>query len=868
MQMLAIMAAHSKTVILMASNPLSFFKLQKEIRNQYDATLKSTKALFEESENRRRVLQYNEFRRSADIEERTILYECYWGRGMVDNPLAIFKYLYNHSEFEDYRHVWCVESLEEYRSTIDKYANWNRVSFVEVGSSEYLRVLATAKYLINNVTFPAYFNKRPEQVYVNTWHGTPMKSMGYEAENGNTETANTIRNFLHADYLVSANTIMTDMYLRSYKLAGLLPGTVIEAGYPRNDILHSSNKAAAAAALEAQGVHIDSGKTVILYAPTWRQGTYSKAVANGEELLAIKRFLEHNLGTNEYQVLIKPHQFVYRAVKDNEKYRSAFIPSSIDANELLAAVDILISDYSSIFLDYMVTGRPILFYITDAEHYVEERGLAYSLDELPGPYTDDMNQIVEYVRDINEVKDLYQANYKALGDVICANEDGLATQRVVECVFRNDLEQTRCLVDSHEKKRLLISIGALNENGISHAFISLLRVIDYSEWDVTAYVIVKPHDAEMKRKVDEDIDAHVRVLMRVGFLADTPEEYAMRLVLGSNGFWKTNWMKNYPYHTLENEFNRLFGFAQFDYIIDFCGYSRLDSLMLLQGHAQKKSIWLHNDMLSDMNKVVLGEKPNEDNVGFVTALYPRYDHLVSCSKSVMEVNRANFATNETYCKYTYAKNVFDKVRLEKSLKEETVFTHDGRAFLVTQTEGQSDVVQRITFLELPQQDEISFITIGRFSSEKNHEALIRAFSAFKKQYENARLYIVGVGALFDEMSDLVDELGLVGSVNLTGQLGNPFPLMKRCGCFILPSLHEGQPVVLLEARACGLPIIVANFSTVSDSLFPQGQLLIEPTIEGIYNGMVAFAHGEIPIAPFDIDAYNAEAYQEFIQAIQ
>lgn len=92
--------------------------------------------------------------------------------------------------------------------------------------------------------------------------------------------------------------------------------------------------------------------------------------------------------------------------------------------------------------------------------------------------------------------------------------------------------------------------------------------------------------------------------------------------------------------------------------------------------------------------------------------------------------------------------------------------------------------------------------------------------------------------------------------------------MKRCDCFILPSIHEGQPMVLLEARACGLPIIVSGFSTVKDSLYPNGQLLIGNDEESIYEGLVKFIEGKVPQCDFKLSDYNKEAYHEFIKAVQ
>ena len=93
-------------------------------------------------------------------------------------------------------------------------------------------------------------------------------------------------------------------------------------------------------------------------------------------------------------------------------------------------------------------------------------------------------------------------------------------------------------------------------------------------------------------------------------------------------------------------------------------------------------------------------------------------------------------------------------------------------------------------------------------------------------------------------------------------------MMKRCDCFILPSLHEGQPVVILEARVLKKPIIVSDFSSVVDSLRPDGQYLIHKDVDSILDGLRAFVRGDVPVdTAFDINVYNQEALDEFLCAV-
>lgn len=813
-----------------------------------------------------RAVEYSTIREKTKIDDRTILYESFWGRGLTDNPYALFKYLLSESEYQDYTHIWCIEDQETCVDTVERYSKYQNVRFVVLNTDEYYRALSSAKYLINNVTFPSYFVKKDGQIYINTWHGTPLKSMGYEQTGGNMSSANTMRNFLQADYLVSANSIMTEMYLDSYKLKNLFPGCIIQEGYPRNDLLRTTAPSEIIEKLKSCGIEINREQTTILYAPTWRKNTRAAALQSAEELIAFKDELERVIGKNKYQILIKPHQYVYNIVKEYDKYDGIFVPSTIDSNELMSIVDILVSDYSSIFFDYMALSRPILFYITDAETYAMDRGLSFNLDDLPGPYTDKVEELANYISDIENTTSKFREKYISLQSKVCAYDDGFVCKRIVDYLFGGQ-DGIRLVYGGHEKKRLLISIGLVNENGITHALFSLLNAFDYENWDVTVYVSARSWDKEMVRKINEDINKNARVLVRVGPVNSKRKTLIRREFIEKQGLRNPLWKALYPFDVLKLEFKRAFGNAAFDYIVDYNGYGTLLMPMLAMGDAVKKSVWLHNDIYADMNKVVQGKKPNYIPLNLVTSFYYKYDNLVSCGKSVMEVNREKLATKATYPKFKYAKNTFDYSRfLDCAQEQEVVVIGDDEYYLTTPVSEFEPWSPAVLF-KMPEKDHMNFVTMGRFSTEKNHICLIEAFGKFVGNHPDARLYIIGGGPLEIEIRDRIRALNLEENVILTGRLQNPYAVMKRCDCFILPSIHEGQPLVLLEARACGLPIIVSNFSSVKDSLFTNGQLVIEPTEEGILGGLSAFARGEVPTVEFDVQQYNQEAYQEFIDAI-
>ena len=103
-------------------------------------------------------------------------------------------------------------------------------------SKEYCKVLAEAKYLINNVSFPTYFMRKPEQIYLNTWHGTPLKGLGRNIKDDPISIGNVQRNFMHATHLLFPNEYTFDIMRKDYMIEKFYNGKYILTGYPKNDI--------------------------------------------------------------------------------------------------------------------------------------------------------------------------------------------------------------------------------------------------------------------------------------------------------------------------------------------------------------------------------------------------------------------------------------------------------------------------------------------------------------------------------------------------------------------------------------------------------------------------------------------------------
>ena len=242
---------------------------------------------------------YPKYYEKLDVDRNIILYESFYGKGMTCGPKAIFDQLTKSIVLTSTKHVWVYDDEKQWAANFKKYEKCDYVKFVKFKSDEYYKMLASAGVLINNSTFPPCFIRKPEQDYINTWHGIPLKLMGYDMPNGNIESANTERNFLQANYLLSPNEHHTKMYTEAYKLKGIYEGKIIETGQARTDTIFNADRNEVIKSLRYSGVNVDENKKIIMYAPTWKGNSFSNPQADGEEYEKLYNKVCEVIDTNE-----------------------------------------------------------------------------------------------------------------------------------------------------------------------------------------------------------------------------------------------------------------------------------------------------------------------------------------------------------------------------------------------------------------------------------------------------------------------------------------------------------------------------------------------------------------------------------------
>jgi CDP-glycerol glycerophosphotransferase (TagB/SpsB family)/glycosyltransferase involved in cell wall biosynthesis len=829
--------------------------------------------------------------RTRRIEQHHVLYESFGGNGVLCNPEAIFRSLIEDARYAHLCHIWVLRDDATHAAARAEFKNHPRVRFVTPGSASYDRALATAKYLINNATFPPDFAKREGQIYINTWHGTPLKTMGYDEPGGGPNSRNVLRNFLSADYLLASSAYMVEqMYESAYRLTNIFSGKIITEGAPRVDrqTLDDRGRLRVLAQLRASGVAINQNAKIVLYAPTWRGHSFHSPTNDAAILGRRVRQLRAQL-PSDHIVLLKVHQQAYHFAMEQADLKDVLVPNEIPTNAVLGVTDVLVNDYSSIFFDFLSTERPIVFFTPDLRDYGGYRGLYLKAEELPGPITSKVPDLAGLIAAIgsgapDDPLVSHSSVYAKARARFAPKDDGHATERVIDIVFGgNERSYDVRPVLRDGRRRVMLYLGGMRSNGITTSAINLLNNIDHDRFDVTAFYNHSQREDQVKNAAL--IHPRVRVLPRVGGMTPSKRHKRDRARLLEMGLDTPGLNVTGVTRLFRDEWRRCFGEAQFDHIVDFSGYAAFWSFLLMQGKADSHSIWLHNDLKADQKREVDGQRAHESNLRGVFSTYSGYDHLVSVSAALMEVNAASLADVSAREKHTFARNTIDDERVR-------VMAHGLPAGRVAaesrQISGEllppavaqlaqwygldaidHEVQRRRAVQEvLPKvQGTKTFVTVGRLSPEKNHARLIRAFDAIHQEDQNTQLVIIGSGPLTNDLAHLSEELGLAHAVILAGQQHNPFAIMAEADCFVLSSDYEGQPMVILEARVLGLPVVSTDFASVRGALPDGVGLVVARSEEALADGMRRALAGEVPNPPFDPAAYNREAVEEFCRAI-
>ncbi|GAA3214935.1 bifunctional glycosyltransferase/CDP-glycerol:glycerophosphate glycerophosphotransferase [Actinocorallia longicatena] len=337
--------------------------------------------------------------RSLGLRDQ-VTFVSWKGKQCSDNPRAIADELRRMGD--DREHVWVV------RDTATEAPEGATV--VRQWSHAYYEALARSRFVVANDDMPASYVKSEGQTYLQTWHGTPLKKIGFDIReirfaSGGAYLDHLADDVAKWDLMLSPNAYSTPILRRAFRYEG----EILESGYPRNDVLHSPGAAARAAAVRER-LGVPAGRRVVLYAPTWRDDLfYEGGRYRFDARLDLVRAREA-LGDGTV-VLIRSHHLIA-----DDLYDPAYgdfvvnVTAYPDISDLYLISDVLITDYSSAMFDFAGTGRPMLFFTYDLDTYRDHlRGFYFDFAaQAPGPLLATSDAVIEALGDLGSVAAGYE----------------------------------------------------------------------------------------------------------------------------------------------------------------------------------------------------------------------------------------------------------------------------------------------------------------------------------------------------------------------------------------------------------------------------------------------------------------------------
>ena len=373
---------------------------------------------------------YNKVFIKLPINKKRVMFESFLGRNVSGNPKYLYEQMIKDGLDNKYDLIWILNNIDEPINGSGKK--------VKRKTLKYYYYMATSKYWIFNCRQADEIIKRKENIYLQTWHGTPLKKLAMDMDNVNMAGQTDINEYKEKFYNNSRRwdylLIQNDYSREIFKKAFAFNKTILNV-YPANDILYTENNKESIDKIKDK-LNIPKNKKIILYAPTWRDDNFYK---KGHYRMNIELDLDKmqkELG-NEYIILLRMHYLITNNI-NIEKYKGFVYDYSqgYDIQELYLVSDILITDYSSVMFDYSNLNRPIIFFTYDIEQYRDAlRGFYFDFEEeAPGPLVVDTEGVIECLKSIDDINKQYKNKKEKFYNKFCHIDDGNKAKEILDAI--------------------------------------------------------------------------------------------------------------------------------------------------------------------------------------------------------------------------------------------------------------------------------------------------------------------------------------------------------------------------------------------------------------------------------------------------
>ncbi|MEV1020906.1 CDP-glycerol glycerophosphotransferase family protein [Streptomyces sp. NPDC050264] len=392
-------------------------QLWKKLRKKYQAL----------HSQRVKIRVYRRVLCRLPVSRGTVVFESHMGKCYGDSPRAI------HEELVARRRgahvVW------SYATSPDGFPP--DAKLVRRWSWRYLWALARAEWWVDNQGFPHALDKPKHTTYLQTWHGSAYKRMGFDEIRHKTQNAPRREQLARAvdrfDHFLVRSEHDVNTLAHAYRISG---DRLMRVGYPRNDRLVAARKRDGREGrfprpALAVALGIPDHRTVVLYAPTFRGAPKKNTVRLP---LDVRRFAEQFGDT--HVLLVRAHYMEAAALPVTPPGTVIDVSAHHDVSELLCLADVLVTDYSSIMFDYALLDRPLVHFAPDLDAYAAERGSYFDLRaRAGGPVVATQDELHRTLAGIKETDDDWQEARRAFAAEFGAYDDGGAARAVVDALF-------------------------------------------------------------------------------------------------------------------------------------------------------------------------------------------------------------------------------------------------------------------------------------------------------------------------------------------------------------------------------------------------------------------------------------------------
>ena len=776
------------------------------------------------------LIYYNYYHKK--IDENLVYVESRDGNDFTGNILRIVEEL-STGEYGNLKIF--VYAKQDAQSKIKELQKNYNLKINEVSSNEITacKKLEIAKYIITDSGLRPRYVKRPGQIVLETWHGTPLKTMGIDNKAEEHRCANIQQVFFASDYLLYPNGYMKEKMLNAYMMEKIYPGTILLEGYPRNSVFFNED--------EGKKLKNKLGfedKQLFAYMPTFK-GLFLNRKDKEQRDIVYNYLKEIDVKLTDNQVLlVKLHVYNQEKIDFTSFNHIQAFPQGYEIYDILNMTNCLITDYSSVFFDYANTKRKIIIFNYDEEEFLEDRGMYLSIHDLPFPKVQTVDDL------INELNSPKNYDDDEFIKEFCTYDNLNACKKLCRHVFKSE---KNCIEEKieNDNKNILIFAGGLKSNGMTSSMINVLNNIDkrkynificYSSWDP----FLNENHVEAFSRIPKGIE-YCPLRMGINFTVLEHRKF-ISFLKDPNKKLSDDLIKMF-----KRELHRAFNGFRFDSIIHFNGYG-IEETMLFSMSDSKKSIWVHNDMVQEIKS-----KGNQ-NLSVLKHVYKEYDNVVVVSPDLIRPT-SQISGRTDNIRLVHNVNNTSEIK-QKSLKD--IEINDSCVVITNNGEGVEGV------LNSPGK---KFITIGRFSPEKGHKRLINAFNKYCEDFPDTQLIIIGgYGASEDETVNFAMQSKFADNITIIKSILNPMPILKQCDLFVVSSFYEGWPMVIMEADTFDIPVIATDING-TQWMKDYGGYIVENSEEGILKGMYDFSQGKVNPLGIDYEEYNKNAIEEFLKII-